>query len=78
MSGFWWLLRAEWTKLRSVRRWTLGLLAAVPLTLALSLLTGGGSGTDLNDHPEELGPIGPAGVPVTDTRHFGHQPMPGG
>jgi ABC-type transport system involved in multi-copper enzyme maturation permease subunit len=77
MSGFWWLLRAEWTKLRSVRRWTLGLLAAVPLTLALSLLTGGGSGTDLNDHPEELGPIGPAGVPVTDNRNFVHQPMAG-
>jgi ABC-type transport system involved in multi-copper enzyme maturation permease subunit len=77
MNEFWWLLRAEWTKLRSVRRWTLGLLTAVPLTLALSLLTGGGSGTDLNDHPEELGPIGPSGERVRDAYTMLRQPLAG-
>jgi hypothetical protein len=77
MTEFWHLLRAEWTKFRSVRRWMLGLLAAVPLTIAFSLLTGGGSGTDLNDHPEELGPIGPAGERVKDWYTMLHQPLSG-
>jgi hypothetical protein len=71
------LLRAEWTKLRSVRRWVLGLLATIGLTLALSLLTAAGSGTDRNDHPEELGPVGPAGDRVTDERNFVHLPLTG-
>jgi ABC-type transport system involved in multi-copper enzyme maturation permease subunit len=77
MTEFRLLVRAEWTKLRSVRRWVLGLLAAVPLTLAFSLLTGGSSGTDLNDHPEELGPIGPAGERVKDAYSMLHQPLAG-
>jgi ABC-type transport system involved in multi-copper enzyme maturation permease subunit/regulation of enolase protein 1 (concanavalin A-like superfamily) len=77
MTEFWHLLRAEWTKFRSVRRWTLGLLAAVPLTIAFSLLTGGGSGTDLNDHPEDLGPIGPAGERVRDAYTMLRQPLAG-
>jgi hypothetical protein len=71
------LLHAEWTKLRSVRRWLLGMLAAVGLTLALSLLTAAGSGSDLNDHPEELGPVGPDGERVRDALTFVHQPLAG-
>jgi ABC-type transport system involved in multi-copper enzyme maturation permease subunit len=71
------LLRSEWTKLRSVRRWVLGMFAAVGLTLALSLLTAAGSGTDLNDHPDELGPIGPDGQRVKDALTFVHQPLTG-
>jgi hypothetical protein len=71
------LLRAEWTKLTSVRRWVLGLFATVGLTLALSLATVAGSGSDANDHPEELGPVGPAGVRVDDALNFLHQPLTG-
>jgi regulation of enolase protein 1 (concanavalin A-like superfamily)/ABC-type transport system involved in multi-copper enzyme maturation permease subunit len=76
-DGFGQLLRAEWTKFRSVRRWVLGLVAAVGLTLGLSMLTVAGSGSDLNDHPEELGPVGPDGVMVRDERNFVHQPLTG-
>ncbi|MGH3681183.1 MAG: ABC transporter permease subunit [Natronosporangium sp.] len=76
-GGFGRLLRAEWTKLRSVRRWLLGMAAAVLLTLLISLLTAAGSGTDLNQHPEELGPLGPTGERVRDQLHLAHQPLAG-
>jgi hypothetical protein len=45
-DGFGPLLRAEWTKLRSVRGWMLTLLAAVVLTVAVSLLMAVGSSGD--------------------------------
>lgn len=77
MAGFGRLLRAEWTKLRSVRRWLLGFAGAVLITLLLSLVTAAGSGTDLNEHPEELGPVGPVGDRVRDEAHFVHQPLAG-
>ncbi|WP_406294511.1 ABC transporter permease subunit [Embleya sp. NBC_00888] len=43
-DGFGGLLRAEWTKLRSVRRWLLTLTAAAVLTVLVGLLIAGGSG----------------------------------
>lgn len=76
-DGFWQLLRAEWTKLRSVRRWLLGLGSAVLLTLLLSLLTVAGSGSDLNQHPEELNPAGPDGDLVRDELHLVYQTLTG-
>jgi ABC-type transport system involved in multi-copper enzyme maturation permease subunit len=71
------LLLAEWTKLRSVRRWVLGMLAAAVLTVLTSLLTAAGSGSDLNDHLEELGAVGPDGQRVKDELHLVHQPLTG-
>lgn len=71
------LLRAEWTKLRSVRRWVLGLLAMILLTIGFSLFMTAGSGSDLNENPELLGPVGPDGDRVKDERHFVHQPLTG-
>jgi ABC-type transport system involved in multi-copper enzyme maturation permease subunit/regulation of enolase protein 1 (concanavalin A-like superfamily) len=76
-TGFVAQLRAEWTKLRSVRRWGLGMLSAVGLTILISLLTATGSGSDLNQHPDELGAIGPDGQRVDDWFQFLHQPLTG-
>jgi ABC-type transport system involved in multi-copper enzyme maturation permease subunit len=75
--GFGQLLRAEWTKLVSVRGWVLGLLAVVVLTLTLSVLGAAVSGTDLNEHPEELGAVGPDRQRVKDEFHLVHQPLTG-
>jgi hypothetical protein len=50
---------------------------AIVLTILLSLLTAAGSGTDLNQHPEELGAIGPDGQRVKDWFQFVHQPLTG-
>jgi hypothetical protein len=76
-AGFGRLLHAEWTKLRSVRRWMLGVVAAVLTTLLISLLTATGSGSDLNQHMDEVGVIGPDGRPVKDQLHLVYRPLAG-
>jgi hypothetical protein len=70
------LIRAEWTKLRSVRRWSLALFASVLLTVLFSLLAAGGSGTDINQHLERF-TIGPTGRLVVDEFTFVHQSLQG-
>lgn len=71
------MLRAEWTKLRSVRRWVLGLLLALVITTLFSVVGASGNSTDANDHPELLPPTGPDGQQVHDSLHFVHQQMAG-
>lgn len=63
------LLRAEWTKLFSVPRWTAGLAVAVLLTALVSLLSALGS----ND---EQGAV-PSLNPFQDGGHFAHTPVTG-
>jgi len=68
------LVLAEWTKLRSVPRWALAMLAAVVLTVLVSVLAAagnsyGGGGPGL--------PIGPDGRAVRDQFYFVHQPLTG-
>jgi regulation of enolase protein 1 (concanavalin A-like superfamily) len=68
------LVLAEWTKLRSVPRWATAMLAAVVLTVLVSVLaasggTYGGGGPGL--------PIGPDGSGVRDEFYFVHQPLTG-
>jgi hypothetical protein len=68
------LVLAEWTKLRSVPRWAMAMLAAVVLTVLVSVLAAsgnyyGGGGPGL--------PIGPDGSAVTDAFYFVHQPLTG-
>lgn len=75
MAGFGRLLRAEWTKLRSVRRWVLALAAVVLLSVGLSLFTASSSGTDANQFPNFV--VGPDGRPVSDQFGFVHQPLSG-
>jgi hypothetical protein len=74
-DGFGHLLRAEWTKLRSVRRWVLGMIAAVVLTILIGLLAAAGSGTDANQSGEFV--AGSSGQPVIDEFRFVHRPMSG-
>jgi hypothetical protein len=69
------LLLAEWTKLRSVTRWVLALLAAVALTIGLSFLAASGNKWDSRG---QVGYVtGPLGTPVSDSFYFVHQPVTG-
>jgi ABC-type transport system involved in multi-copper enzyme maturation permease subunit len=77
--GFGALLRAEWTKLRTVRGWVIGLLLAVLLPVGITLLGHSECGSDING-VQSIGcpgaPIGPDGSAVTDTFYFVHQALP--
>jgi ABC-type transport system involved in multi-copper enzyme maturation permease subunit len=88
-DGFAQLLHAEWTKLRTVRGWLIGLLVAVALTVGLGLLSGGGGqsacGSQGAARPAQpqvcqkppSPPTGPGGEPVTDSFYFVHQQLTG-
>jgi ABC-2 family transporter protein len=75
MAGFAQLMRAEWTKLRSVRRWVLAMAAVVLLSVGFSLFSASASGTNVNDYPNFV--VGPDGRPVSDQFGFVHQAMSG-
>ena len=68
------LVLAEWTKLRSVPRWAMAMLAAVVLTVLVSVLAASGNSYGAG------GPgfaIGPDGSGVRDQFYFVHQPLTG-
>jgi ABC-2 family transporter protein len=75
MTGFRQLLRAEWTKLRSVRRWVLALVAVVLLSVGFGLFGAANTDTNANEFPDFV--VGPNGRPVTDEFEFVHQPLAG-
>jgi ABC-type transport system involved in multi-copper enzyme maturation permease subunit len=80
MSGFGQLLRAEWTKLRTVRGWVLALVAAVVLPVLLGQLSTSGSHTSCDSEIDPLAcatPTGPDGEAVSDRFYFVHQPLTG-
>jgi ABC-type transport system involved in multi-copper enzyme maturation permease subunit len=60
------LLRAEWTKFRSVRRWVIGMTVAAGLSILLSALFASVGNTDANSAPS-----------FTDQFHFVHQQLTG-
>ena len=86
-DGFAQLLRAEWTKFRTVRGWVIGMMVAG------LLIAGGRSARGPGQHrvppvarpaPVRHGaacvmpvPMGPGGEPVTDSFYFVHQPLAG-
>ncbi|MCP2334800.1 DUF1349 domain-containing protein [Actinomadura rupiterrae] len=70
-------VRAEWTKLRSVRRWTLTLLAAVVVTVLVSMLGASGGQVSHIGGPDDQPPMGPEGKRVRDAFQFVHQEMRG-
>ncbi|MEO3850940.1 ABC transporter permease subunit [Streptomyces sp. B8F3] len=75
-AGFWQLLRAEFTKLRSVDRWLLTLLAGVVVTVLVSLVSAGGSETATSD--DDGGGSGTkAAARVADSFRFVHRPLAG-
>jgi ABC-type transport system involved in multi-copper enzyme maturation permease subunit len=80
-DGFGRLVRAEWTKLRTVRGWVVGLLLAPLLTVALGLLyshsTCNVPGPDGHSAACPAPPTGPGGEAVIDTFYFAHQALAG-
>src|SRR3984957_13969037 len=87
-DGFAQLLRAEWTKLRTVRGWVIGLLVAVLIMLGLGLFGAAGSSgscQSTSGGPARSGqgcasanpPVGPGGGAVTDSFYFVRQPLAG-
>jgi hypothetical protein len=72
-DGFLRLLRAEWTKFRSVRGWVTGMVTAALMVVLFALLAGASS----VQHDLPPVPVGPGGEPVTDSFYFVHQPLAG-
>jgi len=66
------LLRAEWTKFRTVRAWMIALCAAAVVFVVLSFLSAFES-----HYAEPSVPTGPGGEAVSDTYMFVHQALAG-
>lgn len=74
------LIRAEWTKLRTVRGWAVAMAVAVLLTVALGVLTTSSARASNGCAPTVriCGPLtGPGGEPVSDSFTFVHRPLDG-
>jgi hypothetical protein len=65
------LVLAEWTKLRSVRRWVMTLAAVVGLTALVAVIEAGGRSGDAEDGEPLEQPD------FADELHFVHQPLSG-
>jgi ABC-type transport system involved in multi-copper enzyme maturation permease subunit len=87
-DGFAQLLRAEWTKFRTVRGWVIGLVVAVLVMLGLGLFGAVGSNSSCQSTsggPARSGqgcasanpPVGPGGEAVSDSFYFVRQPLAG-
>ncbi|GAA3968603.1 hypothetical protein GCM10023085_58720 [Actinomadura viridis] len=79
MTGFARLLRAEWTKFRTVRGWVLGLSAAAAATVLLGVLSATGTHTSCGG-PSDVCPAvpkGPGGEAVDDKFFFVHRELAG-
>jgi ABC-type transport system involved in multi-copper enzyme maturation permease subunit len=86
-DGFGQLLRAEWTKIRTVRGWIVGLVLAALLTVLIAVLTAVGGQMLCSNSPtgptlsgaacRTIPPLGPDGQPVSDSFYFVHQPLTG-
>ena len=83
-DGFAQLLRAEWTKFRTVRGWMIALGAAALVVVLLAFVSASGNRLSFcptgpssctSRHPAV--PTGPGGEPVTDSFMFVHQPLVG-
>jgi hypothetical protein len=80
-AGFTHLLRAEWTKFRTVRGWVIAVLVATLVTVLLGLFIGSHShvapcsnGPNGPCHYAAI-PTGPGSEAVTDTFYFVHRPL---
>jgi ABC-type transport system involved in multi-copper enzyme maturation permease subunit/regulation of enolase protein 1 (concanavalin A-like superfamily) len=76
------LIHAEWTKLRTVRGWVIGLLVAIPLTVLVGLLGPAGTsfecaGPNGESCANRTLPTGPDGAPVLDAFTFVHRRLSG-
>src|SRR6516225_9609065 len=72
------LVRAEWTKFRTVRGWVIGMIVAGLITVLLGYVTAAGSQSSCNGHPcDFINPVGPGGEAVVDSFYFVHRPLSG-
>jgi hypothetical protein len=82
-DGFAQLLRAEWTKFRTVRGWVIGMIVVLLVIVGLGALTGANSecGSQMGPNAPMLAcpapPTGPGGEWVTDSFYFVRQPLAG-
>jgi len=82
-DGFAQLLRAEWTKFRTVRGWVIGMIVALLVIVGIGALTGANSecGSQMGPNAPMLAcpapPTGPGGGWVTDSFYFVRQPLTG-
>jgi ABC-type transport system involved in multi-copper enzyme maturation permease subunit len=80
-AGFGQLLRAEWTKFRTVRGWLAGMLIAALATVGIALLDHSSCGGTVTPGGAVIvgqgcsSPVGPGGEAVTDSPYFVHQPL---
>jgi ABC-type transport system involved in multi-copper enzyme maturation permease subunit len=72
------LVRAEWTKFRTVRGWVIGMVVAAGVTVLLGYVTAAGSQSSCNGGPcHFVNPVGPGGEAVVDSFYFVHRPLAG-
>ncbi|MBM2619803.1 hypothetical protein JIG36_30265 [Actinoplanes sp. LDG1-06] len=71
------MIRAELTKLRTVRGWLFGLTAAVVLFVGSALLVAAGSHMSCGDQACPAPPVGPDGQAVEDHFGFAHRTLAG-
>ena len=83
-DGFAQLLRAEWTKFRTVRGWVIAMMVAALLTVGVGLLGRGGRGRGGAGPPGRQARPGlhrsrwdPGGEAVTDSFYFVHRWLAG-
>src|SRR5262249_54466573 len=75
-GGFGQVLRAEWTKFRTVRGWVIGVIVAPLVTVGLGYLIS--SSITCSQGPHQCSaPVGPGGESVTDSFYFVHQALRG-
>jgi ABC-type transport system involved in multi-copper enzyme maturation permease subunit len=81
------VLRAEWTKFRSVRGWVIGMIVAAILTVLVGVFASGNASIGCGSSPSgpqltgkaclPYIPIGPGGEAVSDSFYFLHRPLAG-
>jgi ABC-type transport system involved in multi-copper enzyme maturation permease subunit len=86
-DGFAQVLRAEWTKFRTVRGWVIGMAVAALVTMGIGVFAAGAGSSSCQSTgggPVRTGracgptfPAGPGGEPVTDSFYFVRQPLAG-
>jgi ABC-type transport system involved in multi-copper enzyme maturation permease subunit len=79
-ESFWYLVHAEWTKVRTVRGWAIAVLVtivAIPVFVLIAIGVGSSCVGTGGPSACPAQPTGPGGVPVIDTFYFAHQPVTG-
>ncbi|MEV4376083.1 ABC transporter permease subunit [Streptosporangium sp. NPDC049644] len=80
-GGFGRLLRAEWTKFRTVRGWVVTMTAAALVTVLFGLLSASSNHASCSAGPIEVACppplVGPGGEAVDDKFYFVHRPLAG-